>query len=722
MVSRAGSRRTALVLAALLALALPAAAQAAKKQTPIAVLVDRITGADLHAATLATQDALARAGVATREGKRTYRKAVKPPASSKATRYETINLALDARDQAIGGRVTLAQFGQTLAAMKAFKLRGRDPAVALRDFMTTWVNGARRKAKRAHSFAPLLLAEMARRQTPPLDLAAGDYDPNTLRFSLLEMDVIVAAFDRFPPRARHKRKVRRKAARAQAGPANCTEVLKEYIGKVVPGYDQIEASAISTLAGEAIASAIGKLMTGKNVKDAKAVFNANKEAVGGILSILNTLMRIQKLAALYAGVQIYVDVPTPEIEKPEAQQNYPAGAAQYGDGIFTANVGLSPDAEKSYRDEVDSLGASFRRVRKAIADCAGVVGIPVPAFADDVAEDLTNFKVKWTLDASNQTANYEFKKTQWFAPGGRLGSLTRVDETLATHVFHVDIPTQPRWSHAPDKHYQVSSDAYATAELITAQPPSLGTLINGMLGPLAPFGLVDALVELSLGWFQSLKTPSDTALLTVTEHKPKCVPFQLATTTRARAAQTPDQCTGKYTGTFTGTADLKTGPAPVDAVATFSGSMTVAPLPNFLPPEFGPPPSTQWSFESGTAHFKIVGTTNGCTLLAEGPVDLGADPGSTSMSPLSATNSAPRTYTLRLPPPLTVTVPGTLSQCPDPASDKAIDWPVATGVAAFIFSPMDAPVGPSGELSGSNSGKPDPSTPEQTWTWDFRPE
>ena len=39
----------------------------------------------------------------------------------------------------------------------------------------------------------------------------------------------------------------------------------------------------------------------------------------------------RKLAALYAGVQIYVDVPTASIEKPEAQQNYAAGQAQYGD-------------------------------------------------------------------------------------------------------------------------------------------------------------------------------------------------------------------------------------------------------------------------------------------------------------------------------------------------------------------------------------------------------
>ena len=77
-------------------------------------------------------------------------------------------------------------------------------------------------------------------------------------------------------------------------------------------------------------------------------------------------------------MQIYVDVPTPSIEKPEAQQNYAAGQAQYGDGIFTANVGLSPEAEKAYKKEIEGFGATFRKVRKAIQDCAGLVGIPAP--------------------------------------------------------------------------------------------------------------------------------------------------------------------------------------------------------------------------------------------------------------------------------------------------------------------------------------------------------
>lgn len=724
-----GPRRLRLVLLAgvLLAIGVPAPATA-QGATAIPKLADRITGTSLHAGIAAVEEALARGGVATRDGKHTYRKAIRPQASSAVTRYEAINLAVDARDQAFGGRISLADLGTTLSKFKAFKARGRKPAAAMRDFMTAWVRAAKRRPKRAHSFVPLLLAELARRQRPAIDLAGGSYDPAALRFSLLETELFSAAFDRFPPKARHPVKPssrhgsRKAQLAADAGPGNCTEVLKEYIGKVVPGYDQIESSAIQGIAGEAVSVGIAKLMTGKNVKDAKAVFEANKNAVGGMLSIINTLMRLQKLAALYAGVQIYVDVPTPSIEKPEAQQNYPAGADQYGDGIFTANVGLSPDAEKAYKDEINGLGATFRKVRKALQDCAGLVGLPAPTFADDVAEDLENFKVKWTLKASNKTANYEFKKTQWFAPGGRLGSLTRVDPTLVTHVMHVSIPTQPPWRYAPDRFYQPPADqADATAELITAQPPSLGTLINGMLGAQAPFGLIDALVELSIGWFQSIDTPSDTGTLDVTEHKPKCI---VGKASQVFAAQSADACTGKYGGTFTGTADLSTGPAPLTLNATFSGNVVVAPVPSLIPAIPGlPPQPTYYKVESGSLHFKIEGSTaDGCHMLAEGPIDLMVDPSTASQNPLQILQGTPTVYTLRFQPPLISTVPGALTECPNPTSNKTLDWPVSAGVGELIHSPENQQLGPNGEIAGTFAGRGDPSVPLQTWQWSLTPQ
>ena len=719
----------ALLLAGALTVpALTGAATAAAATTAIPKLADRITGPDLHAGVTAVQEALARGGVATRDGRRTIRRAVRPAASSAVTRYETINLAVDARDQIRGGRVTLADLDRTLLRFKAFRKRGRAPGVALRDFMATWVREAARRPARAQSFAPLLLAELARRQRPSIDLAAGTFDPQTLRLSLLETDLIAAAFDRFAAKDRRplprRRAPRRGRAAADAGPGNCTEYLKEYLGKTVPGWDQVTSSAIGNVAGEALAIAIANLVTGKNVKDPKAVFEANKNAYGGILSIVNTLMRLQKLAALYAGVQIYVDVPVPSIEKPEAQQNYIAGQDQYGDGIFTANVGLSPEAQQAYDREIKGLGEAFRKIRKAVQDCAGTVGLPAPSFSDDVAEDLNAFKVKWTLKASSKTANYEFKKTKWFAPGGRIGELTRVDPTLAAHVFHVDIPTQPPWKYAPDRFTAAPPDeADATVELITAQPPTLGTLINGALGSEAPFGLVDALVELSLGWFQAIDTPTHTGTLEVTEHRPKCI---VGGASRVRSAQATAQCTGKYAGTFSGTADLLTGPAPVAANVTFNGSLVVAPVPSLIPdlPSIPglPPQPTAYKVESGTLHLKITGTTlDGCHLAAEGDTDLAADPSTAAQSPLQITQGPPQTYTLRLQPPLVAVIPGTLSECPDPGSNKAITWPLATGVGALIYTPDGQTPGPGGQVAGAYTGRADPAAPAQTWQWTFSP-
>ena len=78
-------RSAAAVLTAVIAWG--AFAAAAPAATPITKLADRITSADLRAGVLATQEALARGGIATRDGSHVVRRAVKPAASSAATSY-----------------------------------------------------------------------------------------------------------------------------------------------------------------------------------------------------------------------------------------------------------------------------------------------------------------------------------------------------------------------------------------------------------------------------------------------------------------------------------------------------------------------------------------------------------------------------------------------------------------------------------------------------------
>lgn len=701
---------------------------AAARVTSIPALVKRLTGRDLKAGVVATREALARGGVATVDGRRVITRAVAPASGFRASRLEVVNLALDVRGNATDGRATLDALAATWARAGVFKLRGRKAGTALRTFLQTWVKKARQRPRSSGSFTPLLLAELAKRQAPAVDLARADYDPKTLRLGLLELQLIHAAFDRAPARLRRAIPRRKRAtAAAAAGPSNCTQVLKEYMGQFAP-LDQLESSAIGYLAGEAISSALAQLVSGKG-----ALTAANKAAIGNALSIVNTLMRLQKLAALYGAISIYINVPEPSIEKPEGQQNYPAGTDPNGYGAFAAVVGLDPDAEKQYQDEVNGLGPGSRTVRKAIQDCAGLAGIPIPVFGSDIAEDLDSFRVRWTLNPEPNSAIYDLpgRKTTWLALGQRLGALTRISPTQATHVMYVRILPQPPWRYAPDRFVQKSADAYATAELDTSQPPSVGTLVNGVLGGAGnPLNLVDAIAELSAGWFQSVVTPSATGKLEVTRHEPKCIVGRRLAPGAHMAA---DQCTGAYAGTFSGTS--RGGPELPGYPGTFesawSGDITLVPDAFGIPPGALPPGSpVHYRITGGSFTYDVTGhLLDGCLLRATGPVSLPT----TDLAPASVmmvTPGKPLTYVISVPAPmLDASVPGSIT-CPDPADNRQVDWPVVTTNPALLWSDASIatkgalaqrPAQADGTLAGTAAGATGPGMPDQTWTWSLAP-
>jgi hypothetical protein len=183
-------------------------------------------------------------------------------------------------------------------------------------------------------------------------------------------------------------------------------------------------------------------------------------------------------------------------------------------------------------------------------------------------------------------------------------------------------------------------------------------------------------------------------------------------------------CTGKLGGTFSGTADLSTGAGggiPVNV--TFSGSVVLAPIASTFPSFPGVDPPTYYGVESGSMHYKASGTlVGGCHLFAEGPVDLLADPGSAQANVLTLTAGAPPTYTMTLAGPLTPTVPGAFSECPDPNQNHATSWSAGTGLPALIYAPTALPLADDGTAAGTNSGRVTGGQPQQTWVWDLHPQ
>jgi hypothetical protein len=556
-----------------LCLASASSANAATSIPDLAAKLSQSSTSNLHARSLAVREALARGGIATREGKRTYRKAVKPVSARYDSRYETITLALD-QQLSPGGRISLDEFGATLVKLKGFKANGRKPGDAVADFLAHWIKLARKHPSRWDAFTPLMLAELSQRQTPSIDLSKPGYDTSRAQLTLLQLQLLLGAFDRVKGASRRVgagHKVKHSSASA-SGAKNCTDLTKEKLHDEGDGWSQPVVSSASTLGGEILVSSLTRLIGGKY----PIIHGHLKAGIGNLLSSINSLFRLQKLASLYANVYISSNgVPKPEdtppyIEKPEAQQNYPAGADQYGDAMFVAIVGLEASAQKAFDKEVKVLkGAEWREIRKFALDCASYFGLPAPTFGSDVAEDLDTFKVRWTLHASPKTANYEFKKTKWFSTTGTgfKGSLERFSPTIATHTMHVAIPTQPVWTTHPDDFYQHKDTAQATADLLLAQPPTFSTAITAASGL---FGLADSIVETLIGFFETVAPPTDTGEITVSEHLPKCGPLGgLAVFTYS-----PSTCGPLYahvSATMTVRVTQENCP-DITAVSSFSGS------------------------------------------------------------------------------------------------------------------------------------------------------
>ena len=162
-----------------------------------------VAAPDLASAVAATEVALAQGGLAVRDFQSAVplKPAVEPAAAGFVHPVEVVRMAQDARERAVSGRLTLAELGQLLSeAGWPFK-QDSSPGEQLRALLASWVALAQKNPNSPHSFTPLFVAEMAKYQKPSIDIAAGEYSPDELRLSFLELQLFVAAFFRYPHQA-----------------------------------------------------------------------------------------------------------------------------------------------------------------------------------------------------------------------------------------------------------------------------------------------------------------------------------------------------------------------------------------------------------------------------------------------------------------------------------------------------------------------------------------
>lgn len=442
--------------------------------TPAARLARAIVkGRSLPAAAAATRNALAWGGVTVRQGGRVLVHGRGPAGAVSATPLEALHLAAEARGRESVERLTLAELGRMLRGFR-FPFGRGDPGAQLAAFVREWIAQARRRPRDPRSLTPLFLAEMARLQRPAVDLARGDYRPDELRLTLLEGELIAAAFLRGPaPRGRKPQA----ASALAAGP--CSEV-KELLEKEVPYLGDIAQSELQDVVQDQLRKLLEKA-TGSAI---------DENDFGKAMQAAEIALLVQKLVALYGSVAIEVYPDAESVHKPTEQPNVKSTRTQR----FEAIADLTVEDWGRYQRELNAFGEEVGGLLRALKDCLGAAGIPSLTDLGDIADEVEKWHVTWDFQASPNHARLNVRESKLDFPGQRKHKLKRRN-AHSGHAFLV-VDVQPeRESDHPGRLER--AQAAACAQVDFSQPPSTSTFIGAAKGGL---GLAKSIVELAAGW------------------------------------------------------------------------------------------------------------------------------------------------------------------------------------------------------------------------------
>ena len=461
----------------------------------------------------------------------------KAPANERAAAEARVKEAWDARGAAIAelGRLRAAESeaarerrtrGTRIseAASRADRVQqyiGPDfeNGERLMQLLKAWVTNAAAAPGDPRSFTPLFLAEMARRQDPPIDLLATEHSrigredgvpvdlrglprSGRLRLTLLEIQLISAAFLRPAGASASLQPIPWLAApaailpaytlHAQDGP--CSDLMKsvEELGKKLGG--DLGGAAATGLVGSGAGDALDKAIE-------SAIGEAAAKNFGKVMDALNLASKIARLVSFYADAEVTVTPDERSTHKPLGQNKYVA---------FEAIAGVSEEDLEEYKRALESVSQSDRATR----DCLEAAGMPKLSNLQDLAKEAEDWLVEWRIvEGSPQHSYWSMPPNVFYLPGRQAMKLIRKSDSSASAVFVVDIlPEQEHRGKIVRAHVTVRASVDA------AGMPSIGTILNPITGVL---GLVESLVELGAGWFQFMNQPKAYSTVEVEYHCPK---------------------------------------------------------------------------------------------------------------------------------------------------------------------------------------------------------
>jgi hypothetical protein len=394
----------------------------------------------------------------------------------------------------VSGRFTLEDLGRMWQDMEFPFLGQGTPGDQLLAFLRGGLEDARLQPDAPGSFTFLFVEAMVARQEPSVALMDPLTEPGRVRLTLMEIELLMAAFDRTfqdpepevpTGRTRHGR---------LAGGDFCAD-FKKFLGSMG---SKAAKAALDHVQGVLTDKALGALgMSASEITQFKSYqpyFRA-----------LNMAMKIVKLLQLYASTEVALSVEgETKVHKPhkdEARKLVPV----------IARAGIPEEDWQEYQKNSGSQTA------RDVKGCLGFLGMPLPSDLKDIAGKADTWRVAWdVIRGSPEHVVIPSDVNTFDAPsaGHPLAmKLVREGPAGAKATLKLDVKEEPELATLFDGPLETATIT-VKAQVFTAEPPSaeLLTRVTSLLGT------ISALIDLSTGWIQTMTPPSSTLDFEVEYH------------------------------------------------------------------------------------------------------------------------------------------------------------------------------------------------------------
>jgi|GEM_PF-6958709 hypothetical protein len=467
-------------------------------QSSVSDLVTLITSEKISLAEAfeATQEILARGGIAVGDMQNTFVRPYSPASSLVFTPREVLQLAEEARSGPSVWRMDLGEFGQMLGDLGwPSAPDGKTPGEQLAALLFAWNAEAAKNPHDPENFTPLFLLAMAQHRVPNVDFSTGIVAPENIRLSLLEVALFVAAFDHLiPPQKTSALSILHLASllpAAQISP--CKPFQDSLFGRLA--YEGVGGSLLQWVAGKALEKGL----------EAAGISEWGQDKIGKAMFAVGMFSRVMRALLITAYVRIGVSIEgdNPVHKPPEGEQRRKT---------FHAQAGIPPQDWQTYQEQ---FGKSFH---DALRECLSWLGVSTYTL-DDLMNEMDTWAVEWRLEAGSPE-HARWSPDQQIVPGQVHQGYWRTNlirsgtgDVVGKSTFVVEVRNEKEKDHPG---VLLEAPVKACAYLDVAQPPTFNTFFQAGAGGLA--GAADSVVELLTGMMQKLAKPKDCQDLQVTYH------------------------------------------------------------------------------------------------------------------------------------------------------------------------------------------------------------